>query len=224
MGMFMGLIGFLGFAVSFVILIVKAITRKSKKGTGIALAACFALFILGFVIDTSGSSKRSGQATSEARAEASVDRTIPDDFSESTTEAIVEEVAEEHVTEKTTEEITTGITTEQKTEVIEVKDVVTEELAVVDTKEITEESTIEDITEVTTESTTEVTTEEITTEEETTESVKEYDYVLNTNTGKFHNPSCNSVNQMKEKNKQEFHGTRDEVIDMGYVPCKNCNP
>lgn len=49
-------------------------------------------------------------------------------------------------------------------------------------------------------------------------------YVLNTNTKKFHYPSCKSVNQMKKKNRKDFTGTRTEVIEMGYVPCKNCNP
>lgn len=49
-------------------------------------------------------------------------------------------------------------------------------------------------------------------------------YVLNTNTKKFHYPSCSSVNDMKEKNKREFTGTRDEIIAQGYVPCKRCNP
>lgn len=50
------------------------------------------------------------------------------------------------------------------------------------------------------------------------------DYILNTNTKKFHYPYCSSVNQMKEKNKREFTGTRDEVINQGFVACKNCNP
>ena len=49
-------------------------------------------------------------------------------------------------------------------------------------------------------------------------------YVLNTNTKKFHYPSCKSVDQMKKKNRKDFTGTRTEVIEMGYVPCKNCNP
>ena len=48
-------------------------------------------------------------------------------------------------------------------------------------------------------------------------------YVLNTNTKKFHLPSCSSVKDMKDKNKQEVTCSRDEVIDMGYVPCKHCN-
>lgn len=49
-------------------------------------------------------------------------------------------------------------------------------------------------------------------------------YILNTNTKKFHLPGCASVNRMSDKNKQEFTGTRDEVIAQGYDPCKNCNP
>ena len=49
-------------------------------------------------------------------------------------------------------------------------------------------------------------------------------YVLNTNTKKFHYPTCPSVDQMKDKNKKYFSGTRDEVIDMGYEPCGRCKP
>lgn len=49
-------------------------------------------------------------------------------------------------------------------------------------------------------------------------------YILNTNTHKFHYPTCRSVKQMKEENKQNYTGSRDDVISMGYDPCKNCNP
>ncbi len=49
-------------------------------------------------------------------------------------------------------------------------------------------------------------------------------YILNTNTHKFHYPSCSSVDDMKEKNKQEYQGNREDVIRQGYVPCKRCNP
>lgn len=55
-------------------------------------------------------------------------------------------------------------------------------------------------------------------------SVEKANYVANTNTGKFHYPSCSSVDDMKEKNKMLFNGTRDELISEGYVPCKRCNP
>lgn len=50
------------------------------------------------------------------------------------------------------------------------------------------------------------------------------DYVLNANTMKFHSPTCSSVKDIKESNRRDFTGTRDEVIEMGYVPCKKCNP
>ncbi|MEH2956928.1 DNA/RNA non-specific endonuclease [Candidatus Merdisoma sp. JLR.KK006] len=50
------------------------------------------------------------------------------------------------------------------------------------------------------------------------------DYILNTNTKKFHYPTCGSVKQMAEKNKQFYSGNRDDVIGMGYDPCKKCNP
>lgn len=50
------------------------------------------------------------------------------------------------------------------------------------------------------------------------------DYVLNTNTGKFHYPNCSSVQEMAEHNKLYYSGSREDVIAMGYVPCKRCNP
>lgn len=49
-------------------------------------------------------------------------------------------------------------------------------------------------------------------------------YVANTNTGKFHYPSCSSVDQMSEKNKLEVTQTRDELIQQGYSPCGRCHP
>ena len=49
-------------------------------------------------------------------------------------------------------------------------------------------------------------------------------YIINTNTGKFHYPTCSSVNQMKESNKKEYSGTRDELIAQGYSPCGRCHP
>lgn len=49
-------------------------------------------------------------------------------------------------------------------------------------------------------------------------------YIINTNTGKFHYTWCSSVKKISEKNKWNYTGTRDSVIKMGYEPCKNCNP
>jgi len=50
------------------------------------------------------------------------------------------------------------------------------------------------------------------------------EYVLNTNSKKFHYTWCSSVKNMKDKNRKNFTGTRDEVINKGYQPCKICNP
>lgn len=49
-------------------------------------------------------------------------------------------------------------------------------------------------------------------------------YVANTNTKKFHYPGCSSVNQIKQENRWDYTGNRDELINMGYEPCKRCNP
>ena len=49
-------------------------------------------------------------------------------------------------------------------------------------------------------------------------------YIGNANSKKFHYPGCSSVGDMKESNKVRFYGSRDEVIQRGYVPCKRCNP
>ncbi|WP_261433663.1 DNA/RNA non-specific endonuclease [Berryella wangjianweii] len=50
------------------------------------------------------------------------------------------------------------------------------------------------------------------------------DYVLNTNTHKFHRPDCRHVDQIKPHNRRDVHDTRDSVIGQGYKPCKKCNP
>lgn len=49
-------------------------------------------------------------------------------------------------------------------------------------------------------------------------------YIINTNTGKFHYPTCYSVSQMSEKNKEYSTKSRDELISSGYSPCGNCKP
>lgn len=50
------------------------------------------------------------------------------------------------------------------------------------------------------------------------------EYVLNTNTHKFHYPDCDSVKAMKDKNKQYIEASREEIIEQGYEPCAVCNP
>ncbi len=49
-------------------------------------------------------------------------------------------------------------------------------------------------------------------------------YVLNKNSKKFHYPSCPSVEDIKDKNKESYEGTREELINDGYSPCGICKP
>ena len=53
---------------------------------------------------------------------------------------------------------------------------------------------------------------------------EEQTYILNKNTKKFHDPDCSGVDDIKKKNKKEFFGTRDELIEDGYEPCGRCRP
>lgn len=49
-------------------------------------------------------------------------------------------------------------------------------------------------------------------------------YILNNNTMKFHDPCCSSCDKIKEENKGEYFGTRDELIAKHYEPCGICKP
>ena len=49
-------------------------------------------------------------------------------------------------------------------------------------------------------------------------------YVLNNSSKKFHKPECSSADDISEKNRGEFTGTRDAIIERGYDPCGRCNP
>ena len=53
---------------------------------------------------------------------------------------------------------------------------------------------------------------------------QETTYILNINTKKFHYPTCTGAKQIKDKNKREFIGSRDELITQGYESCKMCKP
>ena len=65
--------------------------------------------------------------------------------------------------------------------------------------------------------------QEVTTESSGTQT-EAADYILNTNTKRFHYPDCKSVTDMKEKNKQYYHGSREDLINQGYKACGNCQP
>ena len=49
-------------------------------------------------------------------------------------------------------------------------------------------------------------------------------FILNTNSKKFHYPTCSSVGDMSPKNRKDVSMSRDEIISQGFIPCKRCNP
>ena len=52
----------------------------------------------------------------------------------------------------------------------------------------------------------------------------EASYILNRNSKKFHLPSCSGASSISEANRQEYTGSRDELLVRGYEPCGSCKP
>lgn len=50
------------------------------------------------------------------------------------------------------------------------------------------------------------------------------DYVLNTNSLKFHYAECEWAQKISSKNRQEYTGSREDLLDQGYSPCGSCQP
>ena len=63
-----------------------------------------------------------------------------------------------------------------------------------------------------------------TTEAPTVEEKTEKAYILNINSKKIHDPTCESVQKMKPSNKKEYMGSLEDLLQQGYVPCKMCKP
>ena len=65
---------------------------------------------------------------------------------------------------------------------------------------------------------------EDTPEKDNTEIEGSVNYILNTNSMKFHLESCQYGQKTSENNKQYYTGYRQDLIDEGYTPCGNCCP
>lgn len=50
------------------------------------------------------------------------------------------------------------------------------------------------------------------------------EYVININSKRFHFTFCDGVSGMKPENRQEYIGTRGELLMQGYKPCGSCKP
>ena len=52
----------------------------------------------------------------------------------------------------------------------------------------------------------------------------ETEYILNTNSMKFHDPDCEWAQKISDRNRQDYTGSREDLIEQGYTPCGGCNP
>lgn len=60
--------------------------------------------------------------------------------------------------------------------------------------------------------------------EETKKPVSYDTYAYSAKSDKFHYPSCRYAKTIKSENYCEYTGSRQDMINKGYIPCKNCNP
>ena len=51
-----------------------------------------------------------------------------------------------------------------------------------------------------------------------------HDYILNTNSGVFHRPSCAWADEIASYNRASFTGDRADLIAQGFRPCQYCDP
>ena len=50
------------------------------------------------------------------------------------------------------------------------------------------------------------------------------DYVLNTNSMKFHYAFCEWAQKISSKNRKDYTGSREDLLEQGYSPCGSCIP
>lgn len=50
------------------------------------------------------------------------------------------------------------------------------------------------------------------------------EYILNKNTKKIHLKDCQSVKDIKGKNKEAYTGRKEYMLNIGYTECDRCNP
>lgn len=195
----------------------------SKGKAAVQIVGCFALFIIGVVVSPAS----------------------PNESSETVERSMPEIVETEQTTTTTAEMTTTAAESETETSTTPAEKAIVDKLS--DTTTAAETTTTTETTTTakpttTTKATTKkkktttkpkpTTTTTTTTEETTTTTVqtttttekKSMSYVANTNTMKFHYPSCSSVEDIQPGNRWDFTGDRAELIAQGYQPCKRCNP
>ena len=189
----------------------------SKGKAAVQIVGCFALFIIGVVVSPAS----------------------PNESSETVERSMPEIVETEQTTTTTAETTATAAASETETSTTPAeKAIAAEQTATAEPASTAEPTTTTEATTkkkktttkpkptTTTTTTTEETTTTTTTTAETTTTTekKSMSYVANTNTMKFHYPSCSSVEDIQPGNRWDFTGDREELIAQGYQPCKRCNP
>ena len=141
-------------------------------------------------------------------------RMLPDTSTVDTAESIVS------ATTDSTTMTTTSVTTTNTTSTTEMTTTTTTDITTTTTTSATTAMDTTSTTEKTTTTTTDITTTTTT----ATKNVIENDYVLNTNTMKFHRTGCSSCKKISDENREDYHGTREDLIAQGYSPCGICHP
>ncbi len=170
--------------------------------------AAFVLFILALFIAPSSSQKTQPPETASVVERSSLTETT--DTTEITTETA------DITTIESTEPMTSVDTTEES--------LVTSETTFPTEQETTTQQSTTPPPVATTQATTKATTQATT--KTTTQAVvsQAQNYVLNWNTMKFHYPSCSSVSDIKDENRQDVHESKDTIKSWGFSPCRRCNP
>ncbi len=57
-----------------------------------------------------------------------------------------------------------------------------------------------------------------------TDTAEERTYILNTNTKKIHKPDCDLIKNVKAKNRKEYAGQKETLLEQGYSECHKCKP
>lgn len=152
--------------------------------------------------------------------------------SQSKTQSKTQEQAQTQSQQMQTQAQTTTTTTNQ-TEQKQPKTQAQATTSQVEQKQTKSESTQTTQSQTTTSSNTQKSSETTSYKQPTTSSIngnqnnddkKVHTYILNNNTKKFHYENCDSAKKIKDSNREQFSGTRQELINKGYLPCKRCNP
>ena len=190
--------------------------EKLKMGTMLSVILGIVLFIVGCMMLPNEETDNKPEKT-KSKTETSVTTTVSSlKSNETTTKTSATTTPIKSTTKQTVENTTTTTIKQTISETTTIATVTTTKDSTTTTTTTTTKPT------QTTTTTTTIKPKQTSTTTSKTEEI--FDYVVNTNTCKFHEPGCNSVDTIKENNRMDYRGTKEELIAMGYEGCKRCNP